>query len=446
MRQSLERSVLLVSPHFPPVNAPDHQRVRMSLPYFQEFGWKPHVLTVHPDYVEGAKDLLLERMLPSGISITRTTALSANRTRMVGLGDLGLRAFSGLRHAGDQIIKNEKIDLIYFSTTVFTALALARGWQRKFRVPYALDFQDPWLSDYHVGSHSFTPPGGRFKYGVSQFLARRMEPYSLRQACHITSVSPAYPATLRQRYSWLQDSQFTVLPFGAAEKDFETLSALNLKQTVFDKNDGKRHWVYVGRGGNDMAFALRAFFQSLQQARGVNPEKFADLMIHFVGTDYAPPERAQKTVEPLAVEYGVGDLVHEQTTRIPYFEALQCLREAEALIVVGSDDPSYTASKIYPYIMAQKPLLAIFHESSSVIEVLKSTHSGTVVTFSSGTPVGVVAEAIGAAWLRSEHLPEPATHWQAFSVYTAREMTRRLCGVFDRCVLSESGIGAYRKN
>ena len=27
------RRVLIVSPHFPPINAPDHQRVRMSLPY-----------------------------------------------------------------------------------------------------------------------------------------------------------------------------------------------------------------------------------------------------------------------------------------------------------------------------------------------------------------------------------------------------------------------------
>ena len=40
--------VLIVSPHFPPVNAPDHQRVRMSLPYLGEFGWEGHVLAVVP--------------------------------------------------------------------------------------------------------------------------------------------------------------------------------------------------------------------------------------------------------------------------------------------------------------------------------------------------------------------------------------------------------------
>ena len=44
--------VLIVSPHFPPVNAPDHQRVRMSLPYLGEFGWEGHVLTVAPEFVE----------------------------------------------------------------------------------------------------------------------------------------------------------------------------------------------------------------------------------------------------------------------------------------------------------------------------------------------------------------------------------------------------------
>jgi hypothetical protein len=32
------KTVLIVSPHFPPVNAPDHQRVCMALPYLEQFG------------------------------------------------------------------------------------------------------------------------------------------------------------------------------------------------------------------------------------------------------------------------------------------------------------------------------------------------------------------------------------------------------------------------
>ena len=40
------KKVLIVSPHFPPLNAPDMQRVRMSLPYFAAEGWEPVVLAL----------------------------------------------------------------------------------------------------------------------------------------------------------------------------------------------------------------------------------------------------------------------------------------------------------------------------------------------------------------------------------------------------------------
>src|SRR5260221_72781 len=132
-----------------------------------------------------------------------------------------------------------------------------------------------------------------------------------------------------------------------------------------------------------MGFALRAFFKALAAMVHKQPGLRQSLRLHFVGTDYAPAERAQKSVEPLAAEFGVADLVSEQPQRIPYFQALQCLLDADALIVPGSDDPGYTASKLYPYILARKPLLAVFHESSSVVSVLRATNAGTVVTFAS---------------------------------------------------------------
>jgi len=40
------KRVLIVSPNFPPINAPDMQRVRMSLPFYRDNGWEPVVLAV----------------------------------------------------------------------------------------------------------------------------------------------------------------------------------------------------------------------------------------------------------------------------------------------------------------------------------------------------------------------------------------------------------------
>ena len=59
------KSVLIISPHFPPVNAPDMQRVRMSLPYFKEMGWEPVVICVDQKYVEGFFDEMLNKTIPS---------------------------------------------------------------------------------------------------------------------------------------------------------------------------------------------------------------------------------------------------------------------------------------------------------------------------------------------------------------------------------------------
>lgn len=429
--------VLIVSPHFPPINAPDHQRVRMSLPYFREFGWEPHILTVQPDCIEGVRDPLLEQTVPSHIPVHRTRALPVKHTKRIGMSSLSLRCFPYLLRAGDRILAKEKFDLAYFSTTVFTAMALGSRWYKHFGVPYVLDFQDPWLSDYHKRTESSKPPGGRFKYGFSQFLAQRLEPDALRHVSHIISVSPEYPKTLLQRYSWLREDQFTVLPFGAPETDFEQLPSLKVRQKIFDPNDGKRHWVYVGRGGGDMALAVRSLFLGIHSERTRHPEKWNSVKLHFVGTSYAPGNRAVKTIEPIAQELGIADLVEEHPHRIPYFEALQILVDSDAILLIGSDDPSYTASKLYPCILARKPIFALFHQQSSVVNILQRCHAGRFVTFNSkDNPADLLIDvATQLNWLLSTPKGyQPETNWSEFHPYTAREMTRQQCEIFARCL------------
>ena len=114
------KKVLIVSPHFPPVNAADIHRVRQSLPYFKQFGWEPTVLCVAPEYVEMAMDDNLEKSIPKDIEIQKVMAYSTKYTRKFGLGNLGIRAFWQLYKEGHRLLKAEQFDLVYFSTTVFT--------------------------------------------------------------------------------------------------------------------------------------------------------------------------------------------------------------------------------------------------------------------------------------------------------------------------------------
>lgn len=430
------KRILCITPRFPPTNAADHHRVRMALPYLKEFGWEAEVLAVDPEFVPNEKDPLLEATIPYDIPRTLVRPCNEKWTRVVGLGSLGLRSYMPMCMMGGQLLAQSNFDLVFFSTTEFILFALGPFWKRKFNVPYVVDFQDPWLTDYYDQVGAPLPPGGRFKYYLNQLIARWQEPKVMRQAEKTVCVSPAYPPMLLDRYPFLSEGDFSTIPFGASKYDLDVAQTVKFSTELASLLGPGRNWCYVGVVTDSMQFSLRAFFGALVQALSVWPERFADLRLCFVGTDYAPSGRARRRVEPIAAEFGLDHLVTEATTRIPYFSALRLLLEADALIVPGSDDPGYTASKIYPCILARKPLLTIFHESSSVVEVMKKTKAGVSVTFS-GTTSGDLAacsQQILDQWFEAGCSRVPETDWDAFVPYTAKEMTRRLCTVFDSAI------------
>jgi hypothetical protein len=437
------KRALIVSPHFPPVSAPDMQRVRMSLPYFEEFGWQPSVLAVAPDGAE-VLDPLLAETIPEGISVDRVRAMPSSITRLAGVGNVALRALPFLYRQGSRLIATRRIDLVYFSTTMFLSMPLGRLWKKRFGVPYVLDFQDPWVSDYYEAHPTVQAPR---KYGLARRVHALLEPWTMKEAAGVISVSPGYIDALRDRYPGLAKAPCITLPFGAAHGDFELIARRPQPNRHFASGDGHVHGVYAGVAGDIMATALEILFRALKAGLVSAPELFSRVLLHFVGTSYAPGEAARKTVEPMADRVGVLSHVTERTARVPYFEALQLLRDADFLFIIGSDDPSYTASKLYPYILARKPLLALVHERSTVADIVRETDAGFVVTFSSpldDREKSAAAERLAEQWARMlaarAHLP--STNWTRFERYTAREMTRRQCELFDDVVARRAAAAA----
>lgn len=428
----MNHRVLIVSPHFPPINAADHQRIRMALSYFVEFGWDLTVLCIDSKFIEGIDDPNLLATVPENIEVIKSKAISPELSRKLKLRNLAFRAIPFLIKSTARYFEENYFDLVYFSNTVFLTMPLGRYWLKKYGVPYILDFQDPWLSDYYDRTGT-TPPGGKFKYAIANSLAKIFEPFTMRKVTHITSVSPDYPQVLSKRYPWLKPSQFTVLPFGASEKDFEILTSLDIQQRIFDPNDGCKHWVYVGRGGEDMAFSLKNLFAAIQQHRQKFPEIWQKVRLHFIGTKYSIFDHS-KPIEAIAKFYNLDDIATEYPERIPYFEALKVLTDSQGILIIGSDDQGYSASKVYPCILARKPLLAILHQNSLVVDVIESCKAGQVVTFAN-TSTDNIADILTRKldWLLSQ-TDECSTDWQVFQKYTAREMTSTLCDIFNEVV------------
>ncbi|MEO6630884.1 MAG: hypothetical protein ABIN13_04150, partial [Mucilaginibacter sp.] len=351
------------------------QRVRTSLPYFRQFDWRAEVVTVDEGYSEMVKDPLLMQSLPADLKIHRVKALSKALTAKAGLGSLGLRSLWYYRKKVNALLKAGKYDLIYFSTTQFPVCILGAYWKKRFGVPYVIDMQDPWHSEYYQDKPKHQRPP---KYWFSYRLHKYLEPIAMKQVGGLISVSAGYINDLKARYPELKDAPAATITFGAFEPDLK-IAADNRYKFEHLLKKGFINIVYVGRGGLDMHKAITPVFEALKNGLANQPELFGKLKFYFIGTSYAPAGEGIPSITPLAKQYGVEENVVELPGRISYYHSLVTLLQADALFIPGSDDPQYSASKIYPYLLTQKPLLAIFNENSNAVGTLNECADDAVV-------------------------------------------------------------------
>jgi glycosyltransferase involved in cell wall biosynthesis len=425
------KNVVIIAPDFTPSSYPPALRARFFAQHLREFGWNPIVLTTYPQNYEWTIDPENEKLLDPSLEIVRTSAWSIKWTRKMGFGDLAIRTLWSHWRALSRICGNRRIDLILISVPPNWQIALGRLAHMRFRIPYILDYNDPILSDYYwTLPKSKRPP----KWALVHTIFRLLEPFALKKVDQVIGVDDSYLAGPFKNYKWLRGVKATPVAFGVEPADFEYVRQRPRPNPLFTPRDGLFHMSYVGRGGPDMISTLRALFTAVQRGRQKAPEAYKPLRLHFVGTTYAPNARGHYQVLPVARECGVEDIVEERPGRVQHLDAIQILLDSDALVLLGSEAPHYTASKIFPYILAAKPLVAVFHEQSSAVKLLSETGAGKAVTFSASRPPRTVLSEIEAAVGEVLALPSgwcPPTRWEKFEPFTARAVTAQLAEVFD---------------
>jgi hypothetical protein len=428
------KNVAIVAPDFAPSSLPSALRVRFFAQHLPEFGWHPIVIATDPRHYENLVDSENEQLVPASVEVIRTPALSPRFTRKLGFGDLGLRSLWHHWRALSRLCRNRPVDLVFISVPPNPTLILGRIAHALLDLPYVIDYQDPVATSYYWRlRRSKRPP----KYALAYAMGRIMEPIALRNVVQIVGVSRGTMEEVIYRYRWLSQEQATEIPLGGELADFEYLSRHPRENTVFNPGDGHRHVSYVGVFTASMEPVVKALFGGLHRARLLDPHLFARIRVHFVGTRYQAGARGEGPIQRLAAECGVADLIEEHPERVPYLDALNLMLQSHALLAVGSVEAHYTASKIFPYILASKPLMAIFHEQSSVVRILAETHAGNMITFRDQSTLDQTEAKIAESLRRLASLPEdyrPSTRWQAFDSYTTRAMAARLAEVFDRAI------------
>jgi hypothetical protein len=422
------KKLLIISPYFAPSNAADMQRVRMSLPFYKDFDWEVELVCVAEKHTDAVFDYLLNDSIPQTIKIHRINALPKKFTYKFGLGSIALRSLWFYKSYVNRLLRRKKFDLIFFSTTQFPVCALGPYWKKKFKIPYVIDMQDPWFTNYYEDKPKYKRPK---KYWFSYRLDKYLEPVAMKDVDGLISVSDAYINDLTLRYSHLTERPAATITFGGFKQDLEIAASHKQDLKLAYNNDPRyKHIVYVGRGGFDMQKAVMLLLKGFKIGLKKNFKHFEKLRFHFVGTSYAPLGSGEKTLLGVAEKLGVANYVTEQTDRISFYESIYNLQNADALFIPGHEKPAYTASKIYPYIMTEKPILAIFNLESSAAQSLIDCNAGYVADILNFKPSmeTIYTFLKGVA---ESNLPKIKTDWTEFEQYRAKATTKKQCDLFD---------------
>jgi len=449
------KTILLITPHYPPSNLAAVHRSRLFAQHLPALGWKPIILTVDEDYYEEALDWKLHQLLPKGQRIEKVSAFKITKPRLIG--DIGLRGYFQLRRRALEIIRSEKIDFVYITIPSFYMALLGPYLFKKTGVPYGIDYIDPWVHVFPGSDKIFS------RHWFTTKLAKFLEPIAVKHASLITGVSEGYYKPVLDRNPHLKTQALTAaMPYGGEESDHDFIrsrrnevasttltpltistsspllpSAGKLNLSTFSTTSTLK-FVYAGAILPKAYKPLEEIFKALNslQSTGLGSPTEGELVgsslqLNFIGT--------LGTIKPFVEGYNLwGSAVIEHPNRIPYLDVLSQLDASDAVFILGSTEPHYTPSKVYQAVLSGKPILAVLHEASTAVRVLRESRAGIVVTMKGEEDLDTLSarflEGLKEFMVFKQTFDPAKITRAAFDQYSAKAVTAQLVEKLDEIV------------
>jgi hypothetical protein len=418
------RKILIISAHFPPSNLAAVHRARLFAQHLPEFGWEPIILTVDEKYYEELLDWNLFKLLPEDLEIHKVHACKVSKPRIIG--DLGLRAFFQLLKKALKLVRSEHIDFVYIPIPSFYSSLIGPILYKRTGVKYGIDYIDPWVHFFPGSEKKFS------RHWMSSKLAKFLEPIAVKHAALITGVADGYFKGVQQRNpKLLTTAKFGSMPYGGEKGDHFAVKNLCLKPYLFHKNS-KLQLVYAG------AILPKAYplLEQIFRAFSTSPSVFQNVEFHFIGTGKPSSNIDQFNIRPLAEHYGLwGQLVFEYPQRIPYLDVLIHLESSDGIFILGSTEPHYTPSKTYQAVLSGKPILAVLHEQSSAVEIIRKSRAGVVLSFNDDEGLNSLHKHFTHLFseFRNDLISFQASQvdHSFFELYSAKSITEKLVRLLD---------------
>ncbi len=386
------RKVLILTYYWPPGGGAGVQRWLKFTKYMREFNYEPVIYTAeNPEYP--SLDESLFKDVPDKLTVLKTRVWEPyklykwftfqkkghkintaflNEKKKQGLaekiaiwirGNLFIpdaRRFwikPSVRYLTRYISENP-VDLIVSTGTPHSLHLIALKISKKLKIPWVADFRDPWTKVYYQQSLMV----GRLASRKHQKLE-----HSVLQNAHVVTV---VSQDMKRQFEEMGAPNVRVIPNGFDHEDF-TDPGRDQTPMVPDQHFSITH---IGT-----LFPLRnpvSFWKALSEFVHENEDLAKDLKINLVGAmDYSVSESIDNA--------NLGNWVN-RLGNLPFQEAIRLMKQSRLLLLLIINSPEakgILTGKLFEYMNAGKPILAIGPIEGEVGHVLKETRTGYIVEY-----------------------------------------------------------------
>ncbi len=369
--------VLILTYYFPPAGGSGVQRWLKFVKYLPQFGVKPIVYTV-----KNAKypilDNSLEKELPKNITILKqpifepNNFIKSNAKKSTGFlqekPSISAKIMQYIRahyfipdarkfwikpsvkYLSDYL-KNNPVDVIITTGPPHSVHLIGLALKKKFNIPWIADFRDPWTNIDYFHKLPLTKKAKKKHF--------KLEKEVLTNATKIIVVGK----TMQEEFLPYNNNTVVI------ENGYDDFT-LN-SPTVKDKKFSLLHIGLLNQDRNHIAF-----WEALQELSEEIPTFKHDLEIKLIG----------KVCKEAINEIKKNNLTNNLTLTdyIPHIEVVNYQKSAQVLLLFVNNTPNakgIITGKIFEYLQAKRPILAIAPTNGDLAEIITKTQSGIVVNF-----------------------------------------------------------------
>jgi glycosyltransferase involved in cell wall biosynthesis len=423
--QIMVKRVLMIAFHFPPLRGSSGiQRTLKFAQYLPQFGWLPVVLSAHPRaYAQSGDDQL--RDIPAEVVVHRAFALDTSRhlsfkgryPGWLALPDRWVGWALGAVPAGLHLVRRHRPEVIWSTYPIATAHLIGYALHRLTGIPWVADLRDPMTDEGY--------PANPLTRRVYQWIEKKTVLHCQRAVC----TTPGAVKTYRTRFPDIPASRFALLENGFDEENFADAESVAPPQP-----QGQRftlvHSGVIYPSERDPIPLFEALAALKVQGR-IGAATF-QLILRASGHDAYLAE--------LIARCGIDELV-TLAPHVSYRDALAEMLGAGGLLILQASNCNHQVpAKLYEYLRARRPILALTDPDGDTAATLLGAGIDTIAPLDSKH---AIIEALLRLLALAEAGQAPLASAEQVSANSRRARTGVLATLLD-AVMIEQPVNTIR--